>query len=60
VPPGVVLVRVDPSTGLLAGPHTPGRQEAFLEGTAPTAEAPAPNEASPDRFLMEDPDRGHL
>ena len=60
VPPGVVLVRVDPSTGLLAGPHLPGRQEAFLEGTAPTSEAPAPNEASPDRFLMEDPDRGHL
>ncbi len=60
VPPGVVLVRVDPSTGLLAGPHVPGRQESFLEGTAPTSEAPSPNEASPDRFLMEDPDRGHL
>jgi penicillin-binding protein 1A len=60
VPPGVVLVRVDPSTGLLAGPHLPGRQEAFLEGTAPVSEAPAPNEASPDRFLMEDPDKGHL
>jgi penicillin-binding protein 1A len=60
VPPGVVLVRVDPSSGLLAGPRLPGRQEAFLEGTAPTSEAPGPNEASPDRFLMEDPDRGHL
>ncbi len=60
VPPGVVLVRVDPSTGLLAGPHVPGRQEAFLEGTAPTSEAPRPGEASPDRFLMEDPDRSHL
>ena len=60
VPPGVVLVRVDPSSGLLAGPRLPGRQEAFLEGTAPTSEAPSPGEASPDRFLMEDPDRGHL
>jgi penicillin-binding protein 1A len=60
VPPGVVLVRVDPSTGLLAGPRLPGRQEAFLEGTAPLSEAPSPGEASPDRFLMEDPDRGHL
>jgi penicillin-binding protein 1A len=60
MPPGVVLVRVDPSTGLLAGPHVPGRAETFLEGTAPTSEAPAPNEASPDRFLMEDPDKGHL
>jgi penicillin-binding protein 1A len=60
VPQGVVLLRVDPSSGLLAGPRLPGRQEAFLEGTAPTAEAPSPGEASPDRFLMEDPDRGHL
>jgi penicillin-binding protein 1A len=60
VPAGVVLVRVDPSTGLLAGPHVPGRPEAFLEGTAPTSEAPSPGEASPDRFLMEDTDRGHL
>jgi len=60
VPQGVSLVRVDPSSGLLAGPHVPGRQEAFLEGTAPTSEAPSPNEASPDRFLMEDPDKGHL
>ncbi len=60
MPPGVVLVRVDPTTGLLAGPHVPGRAETFLEGTAPTSEAPAPNEASPDRFLMEDPDKGHL
>ncbi|MGO8971184.1 MAG: penicillin-binding protein 1A [Myxococcaceae bacterium] len=60
VPQGVVLVRVDPSTGLLAGPSLPGRQEAFLEGTAPTSEAPAANEASPDRFLMEDPDKAHL
>ena len=60
VPPGVELVRVDPATGLLAGGHLPGRQEAFLEGTAPTSESPRPEEASPDRFLMEDPGKGHL
>jgi penicillin-binding protein 1A len=60
VPPGVQTVRVDPTTGLLAGPHVPGRAETFLEGTAPTAEAPPPGEASPDRFLMEEPGRGRL
>jgi len=58
VPPGVQSVRVDPVTGLLAGAHLPGRTETFLEGTAPTAEAPPPGEASPDRFLMEEPGRG--
>ena len=58
VPPGVQSVRVDPVTGLLAGAHVPGRTETFLEGTAPSAEAPPPGEASPDRFLMEEPGRG--
>ena len=60
IPPGVLSVRVDPSTGLLAGSHVPGRAENFLEGTAPTAEAPPPGQASPDRFLMEEPGRGRL
>ena len=60
VPPGVQSVRVDPSSGLLAGAHVPGRTENFLEGTAPTSEAPPPGEASPDRFLMEEPGRGRL
>ena len=60
LPAGVELVRVDPTTGLLAGGRVPGRQEAFLEGTAPTSESPRPEEASPDRFLMEDPGKGHL
>jgi penicillin-binding protein 1A len=59
-PPGVQTVRIDPATGLLAGAHVPGRAENFLEGTAPTAEAPPPGEASPDRFLMEEPGRGRL
>jgi len=60
MPPGVLSVRVDPSSGLLAGAHVPGRSENFLEGTAPTAEAPPPGEASPDRFLMEEPGRDRL
>jgi penicillin-binding protein 1A len=60
VPAGVQTVKVDPSSGLLAGAHVPGRTENFLEGTAPTAEAPPPGEASPDRFLMEEPGRGRL
>ena len=60
LPPGVQTVRVDPSSGLLAGAHVPGRAESFLEGTAPTAEAPKPGEATPDRFLMEEPGRDRL
>ncbi|HZJ54632.1 MAG TPA: PBP1A family penicillin-binding protein [Myxococcaceae bacterium] len=60
LPPGVQTVRVDPSSGLLAGAHVPGRAENFLEGTAPTAEAPPPGQASPDRFLMEEPGRDRL
>ena len=60
MPPGVQAVRVDPSSGLLAGAHVPGRSENFLEGTAPTAEAPPPGQASPDRFLMEEPGRDRL
>ncbi len=54
VPPGIVTARVDPQTGLLAGAHVPGRNEPFLEGTAPTTEAPPPGQADPSRFLMED------
>jgi penicillin-binding protein 1A len=60
LPPGVQTVRVDPSSGLLAGAHVPGRSESFLEGTAPTAEAPKPGEATPDRFLLEEPGRDRL
>jgi penicillin-binding protein 1A len=60
LPPGVQTVRVDPGSGLLAGAHVPGRTESFLEGTAPTAEAPKPGEATPDRFLLEEPGRDRL
>ncbi len=54
VPPGVVFERVDPQTGLLAGPHVPGRNEPFIEGTQPTSEAPPPGQADPSHFLLED------
>jgi penicillin-binding protein 1B len=35
-PPGVILVKIDPSTGGLVGPRCPsGMYEAFIEGTEP-------------------------
>jgi penicillin-binding protein 1A len=52
VPPGVEFVRVDPLSGLLAGASVPGRQEPFLEGTAPTAEAPPPDVVRPEDFFL--------
>ncbi|HZA14736.1 MAG TPA: PBP1A family penicillin-binding protein [Myxococcaceae bacterium] len=52
VPPGVEFVRVDPHTGLLAGASVPGRLEPFLEGTAPTAEAPPPDVVRPEDFFL--------
>jgi penicillin-binding protein 1A len=54
VPPGIVQVRVDPLTGLLAGSSVPGRLEPFLEGTAPTVEAPPPGQMTPDDFFFQD------
>ncbi|HME90103.1 MAG TPA: PBP1A family penicillin-binding protein [Myxococcaceae bacterium] len=60
VPPGVTFVRIDPASGLLAGAAIPGRTEPFLEGTAPTAEAPPPGQVDPNRFLLEDRRRGGL
>lgn len=47
-PPGVVSVRIDPVTGLLAQPDVgEGIEEEYLDGTAPTEmSAPAP-EAAP-------------
>jgi penicillin-binding protein 1A len=53
VPPGITLARIDPATGRLAGRSTPGRQEPFIEGTAPTTEAPPPGQVDPDRFSLE-------
>jgi penicillin-binding protein 1A len=60
VPPGVVQVRIDPVTGLLAGNSVPGRLESFLEGTQPTAEAPPPGHVSPSDFFLQEGSRGGL
>jgi len=57
VPPGVVQVRIDPATGLLAGNSMPGRLETFLEGTAPTAEAPPVGQVDTSTFFLEDGNR---
>jgi penicillin-binding protein 1A len=54
VPAGVVTARIDPASGLLAGKSVPGRTEWFLEGTAPTADAPPPGQVDPNDFLIND------
>ena len=48
---GVVQVKIDPQTGLLAGRTVPGRNEYFLTGTAPTEETRA---IDPNDFLLHD------
>jgi penicillin-binding protein 1A len=60
VPQGVVSVRIDPATGLLAGNSVPGRLEPFLEGTQPTAEAPPPGQVDTSDFFLEDGKRRGL
>jgi penicillin-binding protein 1A len=40
-PPGVVFARVDPETGLLAHPDSPGVNEVFVAGSEPTEYAPS-------------------
>jgi penicillin-binding protein 1A len=60
VPPGVLQLRIDPVTGLLAGSSVPGRLESFLEGTQPTAEAPPPGHVSPSDFFLQEGSRGGL
>jgi penicillin-binding protein 1A len=56
-PPGVVVVQIDPATGLLPAPGAEGHDEVFLDGTAPTEAAAAPGEeASPDQMLLEKPE----
>lgn len=52
-PPGVIQVRIDPATGLLAGNSVPGRMEPFLEGTEPTQEAPPPGQANTTDFFLD-------
>jgi penicillin-binding protein 1A len=50
-PPGVVVQKIDPKTGLLAAPGAAAMDEVFLEGTAPTQVAPAAGDADPDTFI---------
>jgi penicillin-binding protein 1A len=53
-PPGVVVVQIDPATGLLPAPGAEGVSEVFLDGTAPKENAVAPGEqANPDQMLLE-------
>jgi len=55
-PPGVVIQRIDKTTGLLARPGVEANtmDEVFLQGTAPTELAPvAGEESSADKLLIE-------
>jgi penicillin-binding protein 1A len=53
-PPGVVVVQIDPATGLLAASGTESVNEVFVDGTAPKETAAAPGEqANPDQMLLE-------
>jgi penicillin-binding protein 1A len=52
-PPGVVVARIDPATGLLPAPGSEGIEEVFLDGTAPVDSAAAPGEEmNPDQLLL--------
>ncbi len=46
VPPGIEVVRIDPSTGLLPAPGVEGIEEVFLAGTAPKETTVTPEESS--------------
>jgi penicillin-binding protein 1A len=53
-PPGIVVARIDPATGLLPAPGSEGIEEVFVDGTAPSESAAAPGEeANPDQMLLE-------
>ena len=57
VPQGVVFVRIDPQTGLLAKPDSEGSVfTCFLEGTAPTEYAPEENTHEKEEFFKYDLD----
>jgi penicillin-binding protein 1A len=52
-PAGVVVQRIDPTTGLLAPEGaTDVVEEVFIEGTEPKETAPAPDQVNPDTILM--------
>jgi penicillin-binding protein 1A len=53
-PPGVVIIQIDPATGLRAAPGSEGIPEVFINGTEPKEVAPSQgDEASPDKILLE-------
>ncbi len=52
-PAGVVVQRVDPSTGKRAAPGAPAIDEVFLSGTEPQEQALAPGESDPNTFNMD-------
>jgi penicillin-binding protein 1A len=54
-PEGVLEVKIDPLTGLLAGAKVPGRAEFFIAGTQPTEETQGPAGVDPNDFLLHDP-----
>ena len=52
--PGVAVVQIDPTTGLLPAPGAEGVSEVFLDGTAPKeAAVPAGEQENPDQMLLE-------
>ncbi|MFH1131941.1 MAG: penicillin-binding transpeptidase domain-containing protein, partial [Pseudomonadota bacterium] len=52
-PPGVVVERIDPASGLLAGDDTlDAIEEFFVAGTEPKKRASAPDSINPDTILM--------
>jgi penicillin-binding protein 1A len=52
-PPGVVVQKIDPKSGLLAPPGGGGMDEVFIDGTAPTEVAPTAGEANPDTYIID-------
>lgn len=54
-PPGVVVKRIDPKTGLLAPPEMKNTlSEVFVEGTGPTEYAPTGEDVAPSEVLLQD------
>jgi penicillin-binding protein 1A len=52
-PPGVVVQKIDPKSGLLAPPGMTGAiDEVFLDGTAPTQTAPT-GDVNPDTYFID-------
>jgi penicillin-binding protein 1A len=56
-PPGVVQVRIDPRSGLLAPDAVSGRLEYFVDGTQPKESAPPDGQPAASEFFFADPDQ---